>query len=794
MARIGNVPLKVFGVVMVCLMLAALSVVAPEPAGGATFSPGDKVVITHADPDTVGLAVRSSPAGDELTRKYTGTSGSVISGPQTASLGEKSYTWWQVRWGDDGVQGWSAEFYPGGVNYLQKQTKPVSAKFSVGQRVSVINMGTYNYRLRGTPPVLQIQGSEHQGDTGTIVAPGNWSSPTYYGVPDFSGSRPLYKGPNNDYFYHFWYVRWSDGQTGWSAEGASDGDYLKAESTGYTLTTAVNPSTAGTVSPASGTTYVAGTSAVVSATASSGWAFDHWGGDAAGTTNPTTVVMNGDKSVTAYFRASTNQAPTCTLSADKNSGKAPLEVTFSMTASDPDGVIGAWGLETTNDGEAEYSGLGYPPLTLSHTFNTPDNYNVKLVVMDDGGLGAWQVVTIVVGDNAPPGCSLSPSPSSGTAPVAVTFGVGASDPDGTIASWEFSAGDQSETMSGTGYPPATIQYTYAASGTWTAILGVTDDDGATSFCNVKISVTGSNQAPNRPDNIAPADGDYDVSLTPTLQSSAFSDPDGDGHSACQWQVRSTSGSYASPAHDSGSGPPVPSIGVPSGKLTYSTTYYWHVRHQDSRGAWSAYSTETSFTTVPIGAPLTATTNPVSDLTATSATLNGDLVSMGTATSVQVAFEWGLTTAYGNTTTPQTVTGTGAFSATISGLTPGTTYHFRAKASGGGMTAVGDLEKTFTTPVETDAVAPAAVTSLAATAAASSSVTLTWSATGDDGGTGTASTYDIRYSATAITESNWAVASQCHGESAPNAAGSPETFTVTGLSRGHHVLPSHEDRR
>jgi hypothetical protein len=37
------------------------------------------------------------------------------------------------------------------------------------------------------------------------------------------------------------------------------------------------------------------------------------------------------------------------------------------------------------------------------------------------------------------------------------------------------------------------------------------------------------------------------------------------------------------------------IPVPSDKLAYSTTYYWHVRYQDNRGTWSAWSDETAFT-------------------------------------------------------------------------------------------------------------------------------------------------------------------------------------------------------
>jgi predicted phage tail protein len=93
-------------------------------------------------------------------------------------------------------------------------------------------------------------------------------------------------------------------------------------------------------------------------------------------------------------------------------------------------------------------------------------------------------------------------------------------------------------------------------------------------------------------------------------------------------------------------------------------------------------------------PPAVTTSAATSLTTTSATLNGSLTALGTATSDNVSFEWGLTTSYGNTTTPEAKTAIGTFSANLTGLTAGTTYHFRAKAVGNG-TAYGS-DKTFTT--------------------------------------------------------------------------------------------------
>lgn len=74
----------------------------------------------------------------------------------------------------------------------------------------------------------------------------------------------------------------------------------------------------------------------------------------------------------------------------------------------------------------------------------------------------------------------------------------------------------------------------------------------------------------------------------------------------------------------------------------------------------------------------------------SATLNGNLTCLGGTTSVEVSFEWGLTTSYGNATTPRTMTSTGAFSSEITGLTTGASYHFRAKAVGNGTAYGSDM--------------------------------------------------------------------------------------------------------
>lgn len=68
----------------------------------------------------------------------------------------------------------------------------------------------------------------------------------------------------------------------------------------YTLT--VKTVGSGTVSPASGT-YDQGTTQTLTATPAAGFLFTGWSGDATGTTNPLSVTMNANKTITATFTA-----------------------------------------------------------------------------------------------------------------------------------------------------------------------------------------------------------------------------------------------------------------------------------------------------------------------------------------------------------------------------------------------------------------------------------------------------------------------------------------------------------
>lgn len=75
-------------------------------------------------------------------------------------------------------------------------------------------------------------------------------------------------------------------------------------------------------------------------------------------------------------------------------------------------------------------------------------------------------------------------------------------------------------------------------------------------------------------------------------------------------------------------------------------------------------------------------------------------------------------------------------------------------------------------------APSVIVDLyAESSAAASSVDLEWTAPGDDGNTGTASSYIIRYNTESITESNWDESVDVAGEPAPEVAGTVQNMTA-----------------
>ncbi|MFH2048365.1 MAG: hypothetical protein ABIJ12_02875, partial [bacterium] len=111
------------------------------------------------------------------------------------------------------------------------------------------------------------------------------------------------------------------------------------------------------------------------------------------------------------------------------------------------------------------------------------------------------------------------------------------------------------------------------------------------------------------------------------------------------------------------------------------------------------------------------------------------------------------------------------------LSDNTTYYWQVQSlNDAGMS---DWSETwsFTT---LDNTAPSAIADLLISDTSGTSATLTWTAPGDNGNTGTAASYDIRYANNLTALQNWNSATQVSNELVPQVAGSNETLTVTNL--------------
>ena len=226
-------------------------------------------------------------------------------------------------------------------------------------------------------------------------------------------------------------------------------------------------------------------------------------------------------------------------------------------------------------------------------------------------------------------------------------------------------------------------------------------------------------------------------------------------------------------------------------LDPNTTYYFAVKSADEVPNWSDISNVISRTT------LEETTAPaaIANLTLNNATLSsitlhwtapGDDGTTGQASEYDIRYatspindgNWDAATLVTDETLPKQAGFAESF--IVDGLASGTTYYFAIKTADDVPNWSG-LSNVASLATSTESTPPSAIAGLSIDNITGSSVRLNWVAPGDDGNSGTATTYDIRYSTSPIgNETDWDSATAVTGEPTPLVAGTAQSYTVTGL--------------
>ncbi len=219
-------------------------------------------------------------------------------------------------------------------------------------------------------------------------------------------------------------------------------------------------------------------------------------------------------------------------------------------------------------------------------------------------------------------------------------------------------------------------------------------------------------------------------------------------------------------------------------LSSGTTY--HVRAYATNSVGTSYGSDVSFTTSALLAPTVTTTTPATNITQTSATDGGTIVSNGGATITTSGIVWSTTAnpTYAGGGPVSTVPGQttdgfatgGPWTDNISGLALGTTYHVRAYAVNSVGTSYG-ADVSFTTGAAT---APTVTTTTPATNISQTTATDGGTINSNGGSTITVSgivwgTSANPTTANSKTTDGW-------------ATGGPWTDNITGLTLGttYHV--------
>ncbi len=221
-------------------------------------------------------------------------------------------------------------------------------------------------------------------------------------------------------------------------------------------------------------------------------------------------------------------------------------------------------------------------------------------------------------------------------------------------------------------------------------------------------------------------------------------------------------------------------------ITWNTTLTTNAAHALTARARDAAGNQATSAAVSVTVNNDTTAPVISLIASSSITQTAATIAWTTNEASDTQVEYGQTTAYGSLTALNSSLVT-SHSVTLSGLSSGTLYHYRvaSRDAAGNLAQSSDFTFTTTAPLTPDIIAPSVVSDLTPQNITQTSVDLvTWTAPGDDGNTGTAAGYDLRYSSTiTISSANFSTGSSATGLPTPLPAGSRQSYSLVGLTPG-----------
>ena len=148
--------------------------------------------------------------------------------------------------------------------------------------------------------------------------------------------------------------------------------------------------------PNCGDGYLPGTTVYLEAWSQSGFIFDHWSGDLAGSTNPDSLSMDGDRTIVAHYRLTPDR-----LEPDDTWQQARLSLDAESRSIYPPGDVDwlKFQLEYESWVVIETSGPGAGDDTQLWLYDSQVN---ELEYNDNGGSGAFSRIERLCGDDALP--------------------------------------------------------------------------------------------------------------------------------------------------------------------------------------------------------------------------------------------------------------------------------------------------------------------------------------------------------------------------------------------------------